>query len=275
MKHFLISVIIILTFAECNTPAKQDKRTITVTVEPLKYFTEQIAGEKFNVVAMVSSSDNPETYEPTAQQMINLAHSDMYIKVGAIGFERTWMKRIVKNTPHLIIIDSSDGIETEMTTCGTEDPHTWMSARNARIISENIYKALARIAPSDKEYFKERLELLHDRIDSTDVVVRKNLKATKAKTFLIYHPALTYFARDYGLKQMQIEDEGREPSAAQLENIISTAKQNKVETMFVQAQYKNRNTEIVAQSIGARLVEINPLNYDWTQEMVNISRLLK
>lgn len=93
----------------------EDTRSIIVSIEPLRYFTEQIAGDRFVVKSMVPKGSNPETYEPTARQMIDLSKSDMYIKVGQIGFERAWMKKLEKNAPHTIVIDSSQGIEMATT----------------------------------------------------------------------------------------------------------------------------------------------------------------
>ena len=89
MKKYLLLLTVTLILASCTTNPQDTRRKITVTIEPLRYFTEQIAGEKFVVNTMVPQGGNPETYEPTAQQMVKLAESDLYIKVGNIGFERT------------------------------------------------------------------------------------------------------------------------------------------------------------------------------------------
>lgn len=259
----------------CTPSKKEDKRIITVTIEPLKYFTEQIAGDKFKVETMVPQGSNPETYEPTAQQMINLANSDMYIKVGSIGFERTWMKKLEANAPHTILIDSSEGVIPLESCEGTTDPHTWMSCRNAIIIAKNIYKALAQINKADSMVYKANLENLINKIRATDAQVRANITKEKADAFMIYHPILTHFADEYNLHQISVEDHGREPSAAQLQGIIEEAKNEKAKIMFVQKEFANRNTDIVAKSVGAEVVEINPLSYNWNEEMVKIAKCLK
>ena len=103
--------ILLLTLVGCEHASQHKTRQITVTIEPLRYFTEQIAGDHFEVNTMVPKGGNPETYEPTPQQMIQLAKSDLYIKVGNIGFERIWMPKLKQNAPHTLIIDSSYGIE--------------------------------------------------------------------------------------------------------------------------------------------------------------------
>lgn len=273
--RYIILVFSVVSLTSCTGTSRTNQRMITVTIEPLRYFTEQIAGDKFDVVTMVPKGSSPETYEPTARQMVKLSESDLYIKVGNIGFEQTWMKKLESNAPHTIIINSSEGISLAKNKNGIADPHVWMSANNAKIIAKNIYKALAEIDTKDSIYFKNNLTKLLEKIENTDIKIREGISKNKTLTFLIYHPALTYFARDYGLTQIPIEEEGREPSAAQLQQTISIAKKNGVKIIFVQKEFTNRNTEIVEEGTNAQKIEINPLSYNWNMEMESIAKKLK
>lgn len=277
MKIRISLLLLTILFASCTDQKKSafDKRVITVTIEPLRYFAQKIVGDKFVVETMVPKGGNPETYEPSAKQMINLSHSDIYIKVGAIGFERTWMKRLEANAPHSIVIDSSEGITPARTENDVVDPHTWMSAINAAIIARNIYKAVATIDAKDSLYFKANLEKLVADIEKVDTEIRAALTKEKSRTFLIYHPTLTYYARDYGLRQIPLEEEGREPSAQQMKDIINEAKKSGVRTFFIQQEFANRSTDVIARSIGAKKEEINPLSYDWRKEMINVVKKLR
>ncbi|MDD7597650.1 MAG: zinc ABC transporter substrate-binding protein [Prevotella sp.] len=275
MKKYLLLLTVALILASCNTNPQDTRRKITVTIEPLRYFTEQIAGDKFVVNTMVPQGGNPETYEPTPQQMVKLAESDLYIKVGNIGFERTWMKKLSQNAPHTIIIDSSEGIELAHSSHGVTDPHTWMSTNNAKQIARNIYQALVCINARDSASYRRNYEALIDTIEATDMRLREQLTREKSQAFLIDHPALTYFARDYELLQIPVEEEGREPSAAQLKKTIQLAKDKKVKVMFVQKQFETRSTKIVSQEVGAETITINPLSHNWSEEMVSIAKKLK
>ena len=106
-------------------------------------------------------------------------------------------------------------------------------------------------------------------------IICESLTKDKCRSFLIYHPVLTYYAREYRLQQLYIEDEGREPSAAQLGKIIATAKSQGVRVLFVQREFANRNATIVARSIGAEIVDFNPLGYNWPEEMIKVAKSLK
>ncbi len=272
---FLLFVVAGLLLASCSMKSNRDTRSIIVSIEPLRYFTEQIAGDRFVVKSMVPKGSNPETYEPTASQMIDLAKSDMYVKVGQIGFERAWMKKLEKNAPHTIIIDTSDGIEMVNTLQGYPDPHTWMSTQNAIVIARNIYRALAAVDNKDSLFFKANLENLISRINVLDTHIREQITRDKSTAFLVYHPSLTYFARDYHLHQIPIEEEGREPSVAQLKNTITTARNNHVKCLFLQKEFDNRNTRVVAKETGAEVIKIDPLNYHWEDEMLQTAQKLK
>ena len=59
------------------------KPAVTVTIPPYKFFVDKIAGDKVDVNVMVSNGNNPETYEPYAQQMMELSRSALYLKVEA------------------------------------------------------------------------------------------------------------------------------------------------------------------------------------------------
>ena len=275
MKKYLFFILFIFIIYGCSNKITNNKRTVTVTIEPLRYFTEQIAGDKIEVQTMVAKGGNPETYEPTAKQMANLQQSDLYIKVGNIGFERTWMKKLKENAPHTIFVDSSDGISYSERQDGAKDPHTWMSTTNAIIIANNIYHALSEIDNKDSIYFKQNLKKLICHIGDVDDKIKKILVNNKNRTFLIYHPALTYYAKDYKLRQIAIEEEGREPSANQLLTTIALAKSMKVKKTFVLKEFSNRNTLIVSNNVGSKAITINPFNYEWDKEMVNIAEKLK
>lgn len=249
------------------------KPTVTVTIPPYKYFVEKIAGDKVDVNVMVSNGNNPETYEPNAQQMMELSNSALYLKVGSIGFEQTWMKKLQDNAPDMKVIDTSVGIKPAQTPGGNIDPHVWMSCKNARIISSNIFKALCQLEPENKTFFQKNYQQLLSSIDRQDSIIRKSFKDNPemVRKFVIYHPILTYFARDYQLEQLAIEEEGREPSAAQLKSLIERARKQKIRYCLIQAEFANRNTTTFIKESQTKAMDINPLQADWANAMKEVS----
>ena len=281
MKRFLYLIILCVILAGCKgTPQKQADSgktsgtekpagTVTVTISPYKYFVDQIAKGKVDVNVMVSNGNNPETYEPYAQQMMELSKSALYLKVGSIGFEQTWMKKLQDNAPEMKVIDTSVGIKPAKTPGGNIDPHVWMSCSNARIIASNILKALCELEPKNKAFFEKNYQSLLNIIDKRDSTIKESFKKDPdlVRKFVIYHPILTYFARDYQLEQLAIEEEGREPSASQLKSLIEKARKEKIKFCLIQAEFANRNTTTFINESHTKPMNINPLQGDWNWAM--------
>lgn len=280
----LIYILTLFILSACgNTTQKSEKPILTVTLEPLRYFTEAIAGNNYEVVSMVPKGSSPESYDPTPQQLVNLSKSQAYFRIGYIGFEQAWMKKLEANCPNMKVFDTSKGIDLirdkghwhgDHFHEGGVEPHVWNSTQNALIIADNIYQALCELDSTHQEDYQKRLDVLKQTIRQTDANVR-TLVENADSTFLIYHPALSYFARDYGLKQVSIEEGGKEPSPAQLKALIETCRNENVHTIFVQQEFDQRNAQLIANELGVNIVSINPLSYDWVKEMIRIAEALK
>ena len=280
----LIYILTLFILSGCgNTTQKSEKPILTVTLEPLRYFTEAIAGNNYEVVSMVPKGSSPESYDPTPQQLVNLSKSQAYFRIGYIGFEQAWMKKLEANCPNMKVFDTSKGIDLirdkghwhgDHFHEGGVEPHVWNSTQNALIIADNIYQALCELDSTHQEDYQKRLDVLKQTIRQTDANVR-TLVENADSTFLIYHPALSYFARDYGLKQVSIEEGGKEPSPAQLKALIETCRNENVHTIFVQKEFDQRNAQLIANELGVNIVSINPLSYDWVKEMIRIAEALK
>ena len=280
----LIYILTLFILSACgNTTQKSEKPILTVTLEPLRYFTEAIAGNNYEVVSMVPKGSSPESYDPTPQQLVNLSKSQAYFRIGYIGFEQAWMKKLEANCPNMKVYDTSKDIDLirdkghwhgDHFHEGGVEPHVWNSTQNALIIADNIYQALCELDSTHQEDYQKRLDVLKQTIQQTDANVRTLLENADS-TFLIYHPALSYFARDYGLKQVSIEEGGKEPSPAQLKALIETCRNENVHTIFVQQEFDQRNAQLIAHELGVNIVSINPLSYDWVKEMIRIAEALK
>lgn len=283
MKKLIYILTLFICCACGHTPQQSEKPVITVTLEPLRYFTEAIAGDCFEVVSMVPKGSSPESYDPTPQQLVNLSKSQAYLRIGYIGFEQAWMKKLEANYPTMKVYDTSKGVDLIRAEGhwhgnhyheGGVEPHIWNSTRNASVIADNIYAALCEMDADHQPEYKQRLDSLKQVIARTDADVR-TLLANADSTFLIYHPALSYFARDYGLHQISIEEGGKEPSPATLKTLIETCRREGAQVIFVQQEFDQRNAQLIADELGIEIVPINPLSHDWAEEMIRVASALK
>ena len=283
--RLITGICLLSLLLSCSGTKKKEsgERIITVTMEPQRYFAEAIAGDKFSIKSMVPKGTSPETYDPVPQQLVSLGESEAYLKIGYIGFEVTWMNRLLENAPHLKVFDLSKGIALiheaghshgDHYHPGGVEPHVWNSTINAKIIAKNILDALCALDMDNKEYYQQRHDVLVNRIEQTDSIILGLLKDDADHAFMIYHPALSYFARDYGLLQICIEEGGKEPSPAHLKELIGICKQESVRIIFIQPEFDQRNAEVIARETGTEVVLINPLSYDWDEEMIHIAKSL-
>ena len=185
------------------------------------------------------------------------------------------VRHLQRNRPHTNNDDHDHGHNSHDGHIHAVEPHVWNSTGNALIIAGNTYKALSQLDKTNEVYYRNRYDSLCQRIQHTDSLIRRQLSAPEAaKAFMIYHPALSYFARDYGLHQISIEEGGKEPSPAHLKALIDLCQAEDVRVIFVQPEFDKRNAETIAQQTGTKVIPINPLSYDWEEEMLNVAKAL-
>ena len=290
MQRYIILLFIPLAFTGCNSGSKsgdrKQKEVLTVTIEPQRFFLDQIVGDKFSVNTLVPAGTSPETYEPAPSVMIDMAKSHLYFKVGNLGFEKAWSKRLAENNPDVEIVDCSVGIELmdghdhghsgdhEGHDHGAMDPHVWSSPKAVKIFSRNMFEAVVAADPANESFYSSNYDAFIVKIDSIDNLVKDILEDAPTRSFIIYHPALGYFAHDYGLHQYSIEFEGKNPSPSQVKGLVDLARAENIKTVFVQKGFDQKNAQVIAEEIGAEIFEIDPLSYNWGDELIRIASII-
>ncbi len=289
MNRYIYTFALSFLLLACNSNRENDTNVLTVTIEPQRYFMEQIVGDKFQINTLVPPGSSPETYEPSPSAMIKLGNSKAYFKVGFLGYENVWTGKLSENNPNLKIVDCSAGIEpvygghghhdhshgdSEHEHADAADPHVWSSAKNAVLFSQNMLNAIVEIDTENADFYRANFEKLKQKIVETDSTLTQLLRDIPSRSFIVYHPALGYFARDYDLEQHSIEFEGKNPSPAQMKELVDLAKAENITIVFVQQEFDVKNTEVIAKEIGAKSFTINPLAYEWDEELIRIAQIL-
>lgn len=267
-----------LNFSSCSTPTIK-KNTLTVSIPPQKYLLKKIVGNKFEVYSLLPPGMNTEHYDPTINQLSSLQKSKAFFRIGNIGYETASIQKISENFPDVEIINTAKGISYIYGTHNHHhgrhhhdvDPHIWSSVKNAKIIAKNMYDAIIVLDPSNKKLYTQNFENLNNELDALNDSIAKQLESHKGETFIVWHPSLSYFARDYGLKQLSIEYEGKEISAKQLQTKIDAAKATNPKIFFFQKEYDSRQSEVISNEIGTKLIPVNLLSEDWKKEMLFIT----
>ena len=275
--------IILLVMGGCKN-SEPKTQVVSVSIMPLEYFIDQLTGDDLEINVMVPEGASHGTYSPSARQMQKLSDSDLYFRFGYLGYEQAFIRRLEEMNPELREIDLSaevDLIRGEPIVHGDHvheggvDPHVWMSPRIMLSLLPVMRDALIEFYPQFREAIEGNYPRLLAEVKSVHDEMNEVSQSMNQKRFMIFHPALTYLARDYGLEQVSIEHEGKEPSPAQLGQLISKANAENIPVIFIQEEYDQRNAELVASETGAQLVRINPLAYDWMSQMNHLMEVFK
>lgn len=277
-KLFLL--LTLFAAISCNRNSYESgARVITVSIAPFKYFIEAIGRNDFKVNVMVPPGANPHIYEPYPQQIILLRKSIAYISNGYLGFEMTWLDRFYEINKTMIRLSVGDKINTIASVHKHEgehsegtDPHYWASPESALIIASSVKDLLCSLNPAGKQNYETNYDSLIMKINETDKNAKSLFSGFQGRAFMIYHPNLAYLARDYGLEEIPVEFEGKEPPPSRLKELIDFAKKNNIKTIFVQREYDSKNAQAIAHEIGADVRLIDPLSEDWleaTQDIIN------
>ena len=251
---FKLLVFLVLLLDACAINIKATKPVISVRILPQQYFVEKIAGDNFEINVLIPPGASPATYDPTPAQIVELAKSKIYFKIGHIEFEKNWLDNITLEYPQLNIIDNSTGIDLLENRDhdhqhGFIEPHTWMSPENVKIIAKSIYEAILKLDKENETFYTKNFNLFISEIDSLHRKLSMQFQDVQSRSFIIYHPALTYFAEAYNLHQISIETEGKNPSAFHIKQIIDTAKSRNIKIIFIQKQFDQEKAKTIAQEI--------------------------
>jgi zinc transport system substrate-binding protein len=283
MRKILCFLVLIFVLSCAHRRSDAGNSFITVSIAPFKYFVKEIAGEDFKVNIMVPEGADPHIYEPFPEQIYRLSKSSGYISNGYLGFEMIWLDRFYKTNKTMKRLSLGDKIDPLISghnhkgdhAEGT-DPHYWVSPKCAMIMASTIKEFLNDINPLQKEKYERNYQNLVLRIEELDKKAKEFFSDTKGKSFMIFHPNLAYLARDYGLEEISLEYEGKEPSPSRMKELIDRARRDNLKTIFVQREYDTKHAKALADEIGAKVVIIDPLSEDWFESTsVIISALNK
>jgi zinc transport system substrate-binding protein len=253
------------------------KKIITVSISPFKYFIEQIGGNDFTVNVMVPAGADPHTYEPFPGQINNLRKSVGYISNGFLGFEMNWLDRFYETNRTMKRLNLGDSIvplspEHQHEGGHTEaaDPHYWVSPKCALSIASSVRIFLSSLNPSQSQKYSLNYQVLISEIHELDNKALRLFSGVAAKSFMIYHPNLAYVARDYGLEEIPVEYEGKEPSPSRIRELIDRSRKEHLMTIFVQVEFDTKNAKAIAGETGAKIVSIDPLSENWMKSTTDI-----
>ena len=135
--------------------------------------------------------------------------------------------------------------------------------------------ALQTAAPQYKNEFLANYNSFIVQIDALDQELKQALTEKSGMQFMVFHPSWGYFAQEYGLKQIPIEIEGKNPKPAQLKELIQHAKEDGIKVVFAQPQFSTKSAKLIAGEIGGQVAFADPLAEDWMKNLRMIAQKFK
>jgi len=281
MNKSIFSLLIAGFLSACSPQPASQEKTLYVSILPIRSLVKEIVGEDFRIEVLVPPGASPETFEPTPRQFIGLNEAQLVFNVGLLEFETALLDKIEDRTK---IVDLSRGIVRIEGSCahagrnGSDhahgvDPHMWTSPRALQRMAKNAYEAIHARWPDSAKYTANHARL-QEELRQLNLRTAEKIARSGIRYFIIYHPALTYYARDYGLRQEAVEADGKEPSAKRLTALIRQARKDGIGRILYQNQFPVSVVETIARDIGAECTEIDPLREDAIANIDSITDLI-
>jgi len=258
------------------------KLSIAVSILPQQTFLRAIGGDRVDITVMVKLGSSPHTYEPKPSQMRDISHADIYMRAG-VEFEDTWVDRFRDINKAMKVYDTTKGIQ-KLAISGEGssshhheelDPHVWTSPANVKIMARDILEILIENDTVNKSYYQQNYERFISDIDKLDSEIRSLFGSLpKGARFMVFHPSWGYFAKEYGLVQLPIEVEGKNPKPKMVAKLIQRARAEDIQALFTAPEFSSKTAKLIANEIGVPVVKISPLAPNWRENLLKLAKAI-
>lgn len=276
----LVATFVVMAAGNAFAQAVPPRVKAFVSILPQAYFVQRVGGDSVEVDVLVGPGMSVETYEPTPRQISRLSRANVYFRMG-LPFEDRLVSKISKLFPGVKIVDmraglrlltlddtsAQGGVAGHSSGAGVPDPHIWLDPKQVKIQAGTICTALSAIDPAHGRAYRANCGRFLKDLDVLDAKIARTLAPLRGSRIYVFHPAFGYFTHSYGLRQVPVEIEGKEPSPRQLSRLIDKARLDGVRVIFVQPQFSKKGARAIALAIRGAVVEINPLPRDYLSEM--------
>lgn len=273
----------------CNTSDTDERLLVTVSIPPQQWLVEKIGGERVKVNCLLNSGSDPENTEPSIHQMAELYKSALYFTLGGLPFEEALIERTQQNHSSLLVVNSAEGIELLEDEChghhhegeghnhGHEgfDPHIWTSPENCRIIAANIERRLSELDPEGAEYYHSQFLKVDSVLENSNKRISSILDGCSNRTIMTWHPSLGYFARDYNLIQLSVQQEGKEVTPRQLANAIKEATKYKPSVLFYDVAQQGNETSLLESDLNLPVQPLRLMEKDFIPQLILAAEALR
>ncbi|MBM7634000.1 metal ABC transporter solute-binding protein, Zn/Mn family [Geomicrobium sediminis] len=255
---------------------EEDSLQIHTTVFALEDFTSKIGGREVNVETIYPPNADAHSFEPTANELIQLAESDAFIYsgVGMEGFVETAEDMLADED--VAMVRAGEGIELIANVHDHEqeqdyedheaehedgDPHIFLDPVRSIEVAENIKHTLVELRPEQEAYFTENYEALRDDLETLDQTLKTTFAEADRDKLIVSHAAYGYWEDRYGLEQLSVLglSPNEEPSQSKLVEIVEIAEEEDIGYVVFENNVSSSVTEVIQEEIGAESLVLRNL----------------
>lgn len=285
MNKIIFLLIITVFIFSCNSTKKnRDKAgdVITVSILPQKTFVEKIAGDDFKVNVLIPPGSSPAAYSLLPSQLIDIVKSAVWFRIGYIGFEYSWKDKIAQANSNMKVVDLSEGLDLiadKVEQHGDHihmqgvDPHVWLSPTLVKQMARKIVDELSILKPEQNAKYEANYMKFAKEIDQINIEIKNKLKDFQGQKIIVFHPSLSYYARDFGIEQYSLETGGKEPTQQKLAEVVKVARKENLKIIYIQSEFDLEHARVFAEEIDGEIIQVWPLNPAWEENLMEMTNI--
>ena len=275
MKKIILTFLLIVSlfgFAGCNqTGTDSTKPIVAVSIVPQKAFVEAVAGDLVDVITLIPPGYSPANYEPSNKTMAELSNAEVYFTIGV----PTESGNILPDISNINVVHLEDAVSNAYPdrtfSDGGRDPHVWLSIQRAKVMVETIASTLSQLDPQNEAVYQSNKTTYLGMLDDVKNQIEAIFADKTMKTFIVYHPSYGYFADEFGLTMVAMEEDGKEATIQHLNEVIDLADTLNIHTIFYQIEIDSSQVNSFAEEINGQAVSLNPLSDDYINNLLEMA----
>ena len=286
MKKIILLLAIAAIFNSCGSKKIQNEEPgnfITVSILPQKTFVKKITGDDFVVNVLIPPGTSPAAYTLLPSQLEEISKSAIWFRIGNIGFEHSWQDKIAQANSKMKVVDLSEGLDLiaqvkeqhgDHFHLSGVDPHIWLSPVLVKQMAKRIFDEVSKLNPEQSVKYKTNYLEFVKEIDQLNIEIANKLKPFEGRKIVVFHPSLSYFARDYGLLQYSLESGGKEPTPQRMKELIDLSKKENIKVMYIQGELDRDHARVFAEEVGGKIIQVRPLDPAWAENLMEITNII-
>ena len=271
---FVFAAALVLLLARTFNPLgvlAQQRPVVAVTIPPQAAFVREVAGDRFRVITVLPPGSHHDTFQIAPQDMESMAAAKLYLSIGMPPERANLLPKLKELNPAMKIVDVREEVAKNFPqrffAPDSPDTHIWLSPRRAVNMLQITANELSLLDPANQSVYQANAANYIARIQAVDRQLKETFRSLPNKTFIVYHPAFGYFADEYGLTMVALEDHGKEAHAHHFREVVDLAREKGIKVVFYQSDIDGRQSKSLAEEIGGRTEKVDPLALDYVENL--------